>query len=97
MWQLNFGNEHILVPWQIGVGVLIFFILLGIAFAVGLNKSFLREHAGKYYACSWCGHRFKPEPKKLKRSLLTNDERILKCPKCGKVDYCALSYDQDDK
>lgn len=97
MWTLNFGSEHILVPWQIGLAIVIFFCVLAVLFAVGFNKIFLKEDANKYYACSDCGHRFKPEAKKLKRSLLTNGERILKCPKCGKVDYFAPSYDQDDR
>ena len=98
MWTLNFGSHHIPVPWQIGVAVLVLGIALGIAFAVGFTRSFYKEHySDSYYACSWCGHRFKPDPKKLRRSLLTNDERVMKCPKCGKVDYCGLSYNQDDK
>ncbi len=97
MWTLNFGSEHILVPAVVGWAVVIVACVLSLLFAIGLNKAFLREDANKYYACSSCGHRFKPEEKKLKRSLLTNGERILKCPKCGKVDYCAPSYDQEDR
>ena len=97
MWTLNFGSQHVEVPWQIGLAVIILGILGSILFATSINRSFVKEDENKYYACSWCGHRFKPEKKKLKRSLHTNWERVLKCPKCGKVDYCAPSYDQDNE
>ena len=96
MWKLNFGSNSIMVPWQVGLAVLILGILGTIIIYVSINRSFLKEDMNKYYACSWCSHRFKPDKKKLKRSLLTNGERILKCPKCGRIDYCAPSYDQSE-
>ncbi len=92
MMTLNFGENHIEVPIGIGIAVILIAVIPIIIFFVCLG----REEIEKWFICDKCGHRFKPEDKKVLFSIRMNNERMLKCPRCGKVSFCYPSYDQSD-
>ncbi len=53
------------------------------------------HNAKAVYVCEHCQHRFKAGWKVL-FSLHVNDDYVLKCPHCGKRDFCHMSYDQEE-
>ena len=97
MWTLNFGSQHVEVPWQVGLAVVIVLVFSGIIVSNIIANSVLRKEAESYFACPWCSHRFKPGLKKLKHTIHITGSYYLKCPKCGKVDFCSQSYEQDNE
>ena len=92
MIPFNWFNKTIYLPWQIGVPI----IAAMFAVAGVIAYFILRRMAKKTYVCPECGHRFNVTT----RQLLTThfgDAYRLKCPGCGKTNYCSPSYEQDNK
>ena len=54
MWTLNFGSQHVEVPWQVGLIVVILISIPIILINNAIINSVLRKEAETYFACPWC-------------------------------------------
>ncbi len=61
-------------------------LILGLVFAGDISKT--------VYACPKCGTRFRAKWYKYLLSVHYGEDKVLKCPECGKKCRCAVSYDQ---
>ena len=87
--DVHFGATHYAVPWWY---IAIFSTLIClIAFPVAG-----KHLAKKKYVCQKCGKTFHPKWYVAMFSVHINDDRLFKCPHCGKKGFCPLSADQSD-
>ena len=80
-----FGSSYD-VPWYI-IGVPCILFLL--ACVLTAHGSIVR----RTYQCPGCGKRFKPKWYEISSWIHLNDERVMRCPKCGRKGFCKR---QDD-
>ncbi len=89
---LNMGDTHVDLPWPIMTAFMLAPTLLITFIVVWCTTSDNRKNI---YVCPHCHHRFKPGVRVI-WSPHVMDEYSLKCPRCGKRDWCSMSYDQND-
>lgn len=83
--KVNWYDQQYDVPWWvIAVPVVILFFVVG------------KHIASKKYVCPNCYKTFYPKWWKAAFSIHINDDRVFKCPHCGKKDFCSLSRETDD-
>ncbi len=87
--QVNWFDKHYDVPWWvIAVPVVIFSAIVW--FAVG------KHIASKKYVCPKCNKSFYPTWRQAAISIHMNDDRVFKCPHCGRKGFCHVSRDTED-
>ena len=86
--RVNWYDRHYDVPWWvIAVPVIIFSAVT--LFAGG------QYIASKKFICPNCYKTFHPKWWKAMLSIHVNDDRLFKCPYCGKKGFCYLSRDRE--
>lgn len=79
--RVNWFDRHYDVPWWgIAVPVVIFFAVVWIVMGKSLAK--------KEYICSSCNKIFYPKWWNAAISIHINDDRVFKCPHCGRKGFC---------
>lgn len=87
--QVNWFDRQYDVPWW-GIAVPILIFLAIAFFAVG------KHIASKKYVCPKCNKTFYPKWWQTAFSIHMNDDRVFKCPHCGRKGFCPLSRETDD-
>ena len=92
--SINLAGQSIVVPWLIGLLLLI--ALIGATVTIALKIL-----CSKYRVCTKCDHRFKPKWYKCFLALFIGEKgssnRLFKCPKCKKKGLYPLSINQNDE
>ena len=79
--QVNWFDQQYDVPWWvIAVPVTIFSVLVWIVAG--------KHIASKKYVCPKCNKTFYPKWWKAALSIHMNDDRVFKCPNCGRKGFC---------
>lgn len=87
--QVNWFDQQYDVPWWvIAVPVTIFSVLVWIVAG--------KHIASKKYVCPKCNKTFYPKWWKAALSIHMNDDRVFKCPHCGRKGFCPLSRETED-
>ena len=87
--QVNwFDKKYDVSWWGIAVPVVILFAIVWIV--VG------RYIASKKYVCPKCHKTFYPKWWKAAISVHINDDRVFKCPHCGRKGFCHISREKED-
>lgn len=87
--QVNWFDQKYDVPWWvIAVPVTIFSVLVWIVAG--------KHIASKKYVCPKCNKTFYPKWWKAALSIHMNDDRVFKCPHCGRKGFCPLSRESED-
>lgn len=82
--QVNWFGKHYDVPWWvIAVPVTVFSLIILIT--VG------KHIASKKYVCPECNKSFRPKLTDAILSVHVGDDRLFKCPYCGKRSFCHVS------
>lgn len=77
----HIGSKHIDLPWWV--------IVLIIASSVGISLFAANHEITKNkYKCKECGKTFYPTMRQAVFSLHAGDERVFKCPHCGRKGFC---------
>lgn len=82
--QVNWFDKHYAVPWWIIVIPTVIFSLI-VWIAAG------KHIAAKRYVCPKCNRSFYPKWWKAAISIHMNDDRVFKCPNCGRKGFCTRS------
>ena len=82
--QVNCFGEQFTVPWYVIVVPSVVIVLIT-WFAAA------KHITSQKYVCPECGKTFYPKWKNAAFSVHMNDNRVLKCPHCGKKGFCPLS------
>ena len=87
--QVNWFGSHFDVPWwAIAIPVLVFSAI--VLFVAG------KHLASKKYVCPKCNKSFYPKWWQAALSIHMNDDRVFKCPHCGRKGFCPLSRESED-
>ena len=87
--KMNWFDQQYDVPWWvIAVPVAIFSVTVW--FAAG------KHIASKKYICPKCNKSFYPKWRQAAFSIHMNDDRVFKCPNCGRKGFCPLSRGTED-
>ena len=87
--QVNWFDQQYDVPWWvIAVPVVVFSAIVW--FAAG------KHIASKKYFCPKCNKSFYPKWWHAAISIHMNDDRVFRCPHCGRKGFCPLSRDTED-
>lgn len=87
--QVNWFDRQYDVPWWgIAIPVVVFSAI--VFFAAG------KHIASKKYVCPKCNKTFCPKWWKAALSIHMNDDRVFKCPYCGRKGFCLLSREKED-
>lgn len=87
--RVNWFDRHYDVPWwAIAVPVVIFSLVVWI----GAGKYI----ASKKFICPKCNKTFYPKWWKAAVSLHVNDDRVFKCPNCGRKGFCPVSREKEN-
>ena len=82
--QVHFFDQQFTVPWWI--------IVIPSVSIIALAWFVAAKHiTSQKYICSECGKSFYPKLKDAAFSVHMNDDRVLKCPHCGKKGFCPPS------
>lgn len=87
--KVNWFDQQYDVPWW-GIVVPVILFLLVALVSVG------KYIASKKYICPKCNIGFYPKWWKAAISVHINDDRIFKCPFCGKKGFCHVSKETED-
>lgn len=87
--QVNLGEEQFTVPWWV---IVIPSILIVVIAWFAATKHVVSQK----YVCPECGESFYPKWWNAAFSVHMNDDRVLKCPHCGKKGFCPLSRETKD-
>ena len=87
--QVHWLDQQFTVPWWIIVIPSVSII----AFAWFVAAKHITSQK---YICPECGKTFYPKLKDAAFSVHMNDNRVLKCPHCGKKGFCPLSRETKD-
>lgn len=87
---VNWFDRQFDVPWWvIAVPVAVFSAIVWVAAG--------KHIASKKYVCPTCGQGFYPKWWRAALSVHVNDDRVFKCPHCGKRDLCTPSREREDR
>ena len=87
--QVNWFDNHYNVPWWIiAVPAFIFSAIIWIVAG--------KHIASKKYVCPNCNKTFYPNWWKAAISIHINDDRVFKCPHCGRKGFCHVLRDTED-
>ncbi len=64
--------------------ITLFFIILGILICI-FTYIYL---VTRTYRCPSCGHTFKPKWNEISVTIHLGDERVVRCPRCGRKGFC---------
>ena len=85
---VNWFDRTYEVPWWV--------IVIPSALIVVISLWLAGKHiASQEYICPECGKKFYPKWHQAAFSVHMNDDRVLKCPHCGKKGFCHLSRDKE--
>ncbi|MDD6981684.1 MAG: hypothetical protein PUJ21_08115 [Clostridia bacterium] len=88
--EVHFGSAHHIVPWwMIAIPVAVFVIAVWLIAGICIAK--------KTYACPSCGKSFQPKWWKAMLSIHVNEDRLFRCPHCGKKGMCSPAHDIDQE
>lgn len=83
--QVNWFDQHYDVPWWvIAVPAVLFLLIVLIAAGKCISK--------KEYVCPKCNQTFHPKWWKAAVSVHIGDDRVFKCPHCGRAGLCNVSH-----
>lgn len=83
-----FDQQYDVSWWVIAVPVVIFSVIVWVAAG--------KHIASKKYVCPKCNKTFYPKWWKAAFSIHMNDDRVFKCPHCGRKGFCPLSRETED-
>ena len=83
-----FDQQYDVAWWVIAVPVVVFSAIVW--FAAG------KHIASKKYFCPKCNKSFYPKWWHAAISIHMNDDRVFRCPHCGRKGFCPLSRDTED-
>ena len=87
--EVNWFEQQYDVPWwMIALPVAVLFVIVW--FATG------KYIASKKYVCPKCNKTFYPKWWQAALSIHMNDDRVFKCPHCGRKGFCPISRKTDD-
>lgn len=84
-----FDQQYDVQWWVIAIPVIIFFAIVWIAAG--------KHIASKKYVCPKCNKTFYPKWWVAAVSIHMNDDRVFKCPHCGRKGFCPLSRETEDR
>ena len=87
--EVNWFNQQYDVPWWVIVVPVVVFSAI-VWFAAG------KHIASKKYFCPKCNKSFYPKWWHAAISIHMNDDRVFRCPHCGRKGFCPLSRDTED-
>ncbi len=87
--QAHWFDKQFTVPWYVIVVPSIAIVLIAWFTAT-------KHIISQKYVCPECGKTFYPKWKDSAFSVHMNDNRVLKCPHCGKKGFCPLSRETKD-
>lgn len=87
--QVNWLDEQFTVPWWVIVVPSV--AIIAIAWFVAAKHITTQK-----YVCPECNQSFYPKLRNAAFSVHMNDDRVLKCPHCGKKGFCPLSRETKD-
>lgn len=88
--QVNWFGEQYTVPWWV---IAIPSVMI-VAVALLLSG---KNIASKKYVCPECGKKFYPHFWNAMFSVHMNDDRVLKCPHCGRRGFCHSARDTENE
>ena len=83
-----FGTSYDVAWWTVALPVTVFVLIVWAAAG--------RYISSKNYVCPKCGKTFYPKWWAATFSVHINDDRLFKCPHCGKRGFCHVSRDNDN-
>ena len=87
--QVNWFDQQYDVPWWvISIPITILSVLVWIVAG--------KHIASKKYVCPKCNKTFYPKWWKAALSIHMTDDRVFKCPHCGRKGFCPLSRESED-
>lgn len=87
--KVNWFDQQYDVPWWvIAVPVVIFSAI--VFFVAG------KHITSKEYVCPKCNKTFHPKWWQAAISIHVNDDRVFRCPHCGRKGFCPLSRETED-
>ncbi len=87
--QVNWFGKHYEVSWWvIAVPVVVFSAIVWIVAG--------KHIASKKYVCPKCNQTFNPKWWRATVSIHMNDDRVFKCPHCGRKGFCHVSKETED-
>ena len=87
--QVNWFDQQYDVPWWvISIPITILSVLVWIVAG--------KHIASKKYVCPKCNKTFYPKCWKAALSIHMTDDRVFKCPHCGRKGFCPLSRESED-
>lgn len=66
-------------------------VVFGIAFIIAV----ILDRAAGHYECRECHHHFQPSIAAYLLGMRSPTKRYLKCPKCGKRNYCKVIFSEE--
>ncbi len=87
--QVNWFDRHYDVPWWVIV------VPAGI-FSLIIWVTASKYIASKQHVCPKCNSTFYPKWWKAAISIHMNDDRVFKCPHCGRKSFCHISRETGD-
>lgn len=85
---VNWVDRTYEVPWWVIVIPSVLFVVIAWWLAG-------KHISSQEYVCPECGKKFYPKWRQAAFSVHMNDDRVLKCPHCGKKGFCPLSRDRE--
>ena len=77
--KVNWFGDTVDVPWYyVAIPVTVIFVL---GYVILMSKT---------YICPHCKTEFKAKPHQLYVTIHFNDQRLAKCPQCGKKGFCKI-------
>lgn len=88
--NVNWFGKQYPVPWWV--------IVIPSVVIVAVALIMAGKHiASKQYVCPECGKKFYPGFWQAMFSVYMNDDRVLKCPHCGRKGFCHVARDAEDE
>lgn len=87
--KVNWFDQQYDVPWWV-IAVPVVMLSAIVFFVAG------KHIASKEYVCPKCNKTFHPKWWKAAFSIHMNDDRVFKCPHCGRKEFCSLSRKTED-
>lgn len=86
---VNWFDRQYDVPWWM-------IAIPATVFTVGMIAWATAYITSKTYVCPRCAHTFRPKWTAAIFSIHVNDDRLFKCPRCGKRSFCRPSRSRED-